>query len=105
MVGNPGLNDAGEKDRSLDEIYFFVGEHLEGCKYIVEIQEDETLVVKENKGGGINFAPKDDASSGIGGVREKEGCSCLYGNPCMDQYVCNDWANRFEVAKKNGFKG
>ena len=35
----------------------------------------------------------------------KEGCSCLYGNPCQDQYVCQNWANRFEVAKKNGWKG
>jgi len=35
----------------------------------------------------------------------KEGCSCLYGNPCMDPYVCEDWTNRFEVAKRNGYKG
>lgn len=30
-----------------------------------------------------------------------EGCSCLYGNPCVDQYVCQDWNNRFTVAKNN----
>ena len=35
----------------------------------------------------------------------KEGCSCLYGNPCMDKYVCEDWNGRMEVAKKNGWKG
>lgn len=34
-----------------------------------------------------------------------EGCSCLYGNPCVDQYICKDWDNRFAVAKKNGWKG
>jgi hypothetical protein len=34
-----------------------------------------------------------------------EGCSCLFGNPCLDQYVCKDWGNRFAVAKKNGWKG
>jgi len=37
-------------------------------------------------------------------LRSKETCSCLYGNPCVDQYVCLDWNNRFEVAKKNGMK-
>jgi hypothetical protein len=36
--------------------------------------------------------------------RSKETCSCLYGNPCVDQYECRDWNNRFEVAKKNGMK-
>jgi hypothetical protein len=34
-----------------------------------------------------------------------EGCSCLYGNPCIDQYICKDWNNRFAVATKNGWKG
>lgn len=40
-------------------------------------------------------------------VQEKraEGCSCLYGNPCVDQYICRDWNNCFAVAKKNGWKG
>jgi hypothetical protein len=37
--------------------------------------------------------------------REQEGCSCLFGNPCMDQYICRDWDNRYAVAKKNGWKG
>lgn len=39
-----------------------------------------------------------------GGGRQ-EGCSCLYGNPCVDQYICKDWDNRYAVAKKNGWKG
>jgi hypothetical protein len=34
-----------------------------------------------------------------------EGCSCLYGNPCLDQYICKDWDSRFAVAKQNGWKG
>lgn len=37
--------------------------------------------------------------------RAEEGCSCLFGNPCMDQYICRDWDNRYAVAKKNGWKG
>lgn len=39
-----------------------------------------------------------------GGARE-EGCSCLYGNPCVDQYICKNWDSRFAVAKANGWKG
>jgi hypothetical protein len=42
--------------------------------------------------------PKDDKN-------RKEGCSCIYGNPCEDPYVCEDWENRWDVAKKNGYKG
>lgn len=37
--------------------------------------------------------------------KRNEGCSCLYGNPCVDQYICKDWDNRYAVAKKNGWKG
>lgn len=33
-----------------------------------------------------------------------EGCSCKFGNPCQDKYICKDWNNRFAVAKKNGWK-
>jgi hypothetical protein len=37
----------------------------------------------------------------------KEGCSCIEGNPCTEanKYNCKNWNNRFEVAKKNGWKG
>ena len=24
----------------------------------------------------------------------KEGCSCIYGNPCQDKYICNNWYMR-----------
>ena len=29
----------------------------------------------------------------------REGCSCLFGNPCADSYQCKDWKNRFKIAK------
>ena len=32
----------------------------------------------------------------------QEGCSCLYGNPCQDPYVCLDWDNRWKVSIDNG---
>lgn len=34
-----------------------------------------------------------------------EGCSCLFGNPCVDQYICKNWDNRYSIAKQNGWKG
>eukprot|EP00605_Chrysophyceae_sp_TOSAG23-4_P002387 GSChrysophyteH1.ASY1.ANO1.2643.1 assembled CDS len=34
--------------------------------------------------------------------RTQEGCSCLYGNPCQDPYVCLDWDNRWQVSLANG---
>ena len=34
-----------------------------------------------------------------------ESCSCLYGNPCVDDSCCEDWENRFAIATKNGWKG
>lgn len=36
--------------------------------------------------------------------KRQEGCSCLFGNPCSDKYICKDWHNRFAVARKNGWK-
>jgi hypothetical protein len=38
-------------------------------------------------------------------VASTESCSCIYGNPCVDEYGCKDWYNRMDVAKKNGWKG
>ncbi|KAE8896646.1 hypothetical protein PF003_g19330 [Phytophthora fragariae] len=34
-----------------------------------------------------------------------ESCSCIYGNPCVDEYGCRDWHSRFAVATKNRWKG
>lgn len=52
-------------------------------------------IKKDAKG---NILPKDDG-------RVLESCSCIYGNPCVDEYGCKDWSNRFAVATKNGWKG
>ncbi|CBJ48674.1 conserved unknown protein [Ectocarpus siliculosus] len=42
---------------------------------------------------------KDDGRNGL------ESCSCVYGNPCVDEYGCKDWHSRYAVAKANGWKG
>ena len=43
----------------------------------------------------------EDAVMGL----DKASCSCLFGNPCAVPENCKDWHNRFDVAKKNGWKG
>ncbi|KAJ1445824.1 hypothetical protein M885DRAFT_548733 [Pelagophyceae sp. CCMP2097] len=48
-------------------------------------------------------APKgEDGEYGKQGIAES--CSCVHGNPCVDEYGCKDWANRFNVARDNGWK-
>ena len=43
-----------------------------------------------------------EAASGLDNKpRTTEGCSCVYGNPCVDPYICLDWENRFAVATAN----
>lgn len=37
--------------------------------------------------------------------RAMETCSCIYGNPCVDEYGCRNWHERFAVAMANGWKG
>jgi hypothetical protein len=46
-----------------------------------------------------------NAARNVGKGEKMESCSCIEGNPCADAYCCKDWKNRFEVAKKNGWKG
>ena len=48
-------------------------------------------------------AAKED--DGLTGGKRAEGCSCIWGNPCATPEPCKDWHNRFDVAKKNGWKG
>ena len=43
----------------------------------------------------------DDVATG----EDAASCSCLEGNPCAQAYGCRDWARRFEVARRNGWRG
>jgi hypothetical protein len=45
----------------------------------------------------------DDSAMVLG--EDKASCSCLFGNPCASNSNCKDWKNRFEVARRNGWKG
>ena len=48
---------------------------------------------------------EENESIGVSMGEDRSSCSCVFGNPCASSYNCKDWHNRFEVAKKNGWKG
>ena len=54
-------------------------------------------------GGGEEEEDDEDAGAVLG--EDRSSCSCLFGNPCASPANCKDWRNRFEVAKRNGWKG
>lgn len=85
-----------------------------GQEYWVEIEEDveerkayeerQDELAKENatkrledEAGGEDDCPLIKTST--------ESCSCIEGNPCLDRYACKDWENRYDVAKRHGWKG
>lgn len=64
-----------------------------------EEEEDIPQVAPQNLSDTALVALENETIS-----QRKEGCSCLYGNPCVDEYVCLDWDNRLAVAAANGKK-
>ena len=80
------------------------------CQYRLEVmsgtRRDEALATVHTALGregllkGVTVL-HDDAAL----MEDASSCSCLWGNPCVSQYNCKDWANRAEVAKRNGWKG
>mmetsp|Transcript_35438 Transcript_35438/g.57880 ORF Transcript_35438/g.57880 Transcript_35438/m.57880 type:complete len:310 (+) Transcript_35438:153-1082(+) len=74
--------------------------------YYVYIHQDSEQEKKDREAARRLVAElKARAEADGGGARTQEGCSCLEGNPCADQYICKNWDNRFAVAKANGWKG
>lgn len=72
------------------------------ARYVLQVQQDAALAKAPRqtyKGSGTSSSTMWREGS------RKEGCSCLYGNPCATADACQDWHNRFEVAKKNAGKG
>jgi hypothetical protein len=47
----------------------------------------------------------DDYSEACREMGMTESCSCIEGNPCVNELCCRDWYRRFEIAAKNGWKG
>ena len=67
-------------------------------------------IMNKDAGTGLNFFTPGETFAqnrivGDAGYTVPESCSCLYGNPCVDEYGCRDWHNRMAVSKANGWKG
>lgn len=69
-------------------------------QYVLVVKEDEVLDAMTTK-----TTYKAPTKETVPGGKKMESCSCIEGNPCADAYCCKDWRNRFEVAKKHGWKG
>lgn len=81
-----------------DKVYYvYVEQDAERLK---RDQEEMRRIAQTMEGAAKANDPlkKDDG-------RVLESCSCIYGNPCVDEYGCKDWSNRFAIATKNGWKG
>merc|ERR1712194_738251 len=103
----------GYKIESAGEVFPYLFEDPPGTfhdleadeEYFVYVEEDETEFLKSQAIAKANFAGVKSAAT------RGEGCSCLEGNPCASECdaqgntVCKDWANRFAVAKANGWIG
>lgn len=89
----------------------YQGLDVDQTYYVYVEQEAEQLARDQARmkqiASSMEGAKKKDANGNLvkDDGRVLESCSCIYGNPCVDEYGCKDWGNRFAVATKNGWKG
>jgi hypothetical protein len=74
-------------------------------EYVLEVQEDAVWDEAARAAGTYKTYKAPTAEENGITKQKQESCSCIEGNPCADAYCCKDWKNRFEVAKKHGWKG
>ena len=108
--------------RKLDEsgnIDIFVKEDPSGtykglsadCTYYVYVEQEAEQLARDQERMRRIVEGMEGAKKGDDGLikpddgRGVESCSCLYGNPCVDEYGCRDWSNRYAIAMANGWKG
>jgi hypothetical protein len=102
------------KDLEKDNIYYvYVVQQVD---QLLHDQEMQKRVAATMEGAGL---PHKSGGARAGGARGDtseierlddgrfglDSCSCIYGNPCMDEYGCKDWLNRFAISTANGWKG
>lgn len=86
------------QDLKENEIYYIDIEENDIEKEIYEKLSDMQLKQAVNK------RQVDEQNQQICSIKQ-ESCSCIEGNPCIDKYCCKDFENRYEIAKKHGWKG
>jgi hypothetical protein len=78
--------------------------------YVYVEQEADQLKRDQEKMKNVAAQMEGASVEGSSGIERDDGrgmesCSCIYGNPCVDEYGCKDWDNRMTIALKNGWKG
>lgn len=113
---NPTVKRQLECEEKFDDLFIlesprgtFIGLFADDTYYVYVEQEEAQLARDQarmrqiaNSMEGINDKKRDKLRDD---GRAMESCSCIYGNPCVDEYGCKDWDNRFAIATKNGWKG
>jgi hypothetical protein len=127
--GKIHLSKYGPSDYSYEELGLssppLEKEQPEGTYHGLEVDKEYFVVVEEDQKEKEEYEARQaariaentkkraeqEAAEAEGGdllvIRKEkvESCSCIEGNPCIDPYCCKDFPNRYEVAKRNGWKG
>lgn len=102
--------NAGVFDSLLPEGPRGVYHELEsGTTYFVVVEQDADQLQRDQEATRAKWEPELARHKRLEGEKDDgrgfETCSCIYGNPCVDEYGCKDWHARFAVATANGWKG
>ncbi|OQR88500.1 hypothetical protein THRCLA_10283 [Thraustotheca clavata] len=65
--------------------------------YVTEAMSNLPTEVQTN----VVSLPKIEKDDGRG----FDSCTCIEGTPCVDEYGCRDWRQRYQIATANGWKG
>lgn len=80
-----------------------------GETYYVVVEQEADQLRRDQEAMRAKWDPEiqreKQRANAEGDGRGFETCSCVYGNPCVDEYGCKDWHARFAVATANGWKG
>lgn len=82
------------------------------CNYYVYVEQEAARLARDHEIGRQQAERRRQAatSNALLAIERDDGrgvesCSCIYGNPCVDEYGCRDWSHRFAIASANGWKG
>jgi len=78
-----------------------------GAQYRLEIVRDRSGGVADPSAGKVVHVLRtlDIRNDGAPTGEDTASCSCVEGNPCASAYNCRDWANRLDIARRNGWRG
>jgi hypothetical protein len=78
--------------------------------YYIVVEQEEDQLKRDQEATKARWQPVLKEEEAQKQLKKNDGrgfetCSCIYGNPCVDEYGCKDWHSRFAIATTNGWKG